>query len=291
MLYDHAFPQALETMEKSRSTASDSDTTDSELEERKLTSTFKMERKHPEFEITVKRKFEPVELCEIFVGRWFKYLYLLVGLIYIFLASWSFSTVAGSAWASNIPYNFGAMELCTTDAFVHRVLPAGGCLYSYYFSVFLFGIIVIILSLLDLKEQVLVQFFLGSLRFITVGVIIIYSIVMLAKGENVCENTALELASTNVTSPINVLSIRDIVLKFDPRGWLTSIPVFTYAFLLHLGISSLTHPIKQKKHLNWLMVSMFTAALLCYMSLGVVVPLWFKATIQETVTLNWVSTT
>lgn len=277
-------------MEKSRCPASDSDTTDSELEERKLSSTFKMERQHPEFEITVKRKFEPVELCEIFVGKWFKYVYLMVVVIYCFLASWSFATVAGSAWASNIPYNFGALNMCLPDAFQHRVLPAGGCLYSYYFSVFLFGVLVITLSLLDLKEQALVQLFLGSLRFITVAMVIIYTIIKLAEGGNVCEKSAFELMSGNTSyDSAHVISFRDIVVKFDPRGWLTAIPVFTYAFLLHLGISSLTHPIKQKKHLDWLMTAMFLAALFCYMSLGVVVPLWFKATIQETVTLNWVS--
>lgn len=259
------------------------------MDGKKLDSTFIMDRQRPEFEITLKRKFEPVELCEIFVGKWFKYIYLVVVVIYCFLASWSFSTVAGSAWATNIPYNFGALNICESDAFQHRVLPAGGCLYSYYFSVFLFGVIVVTLSLLDLKEQALVQLFLGSLRFITVGIIIIYAIVRLAEGGNVCEKSAFEFVNSTVTH-VHIISFQDIVVKFDPKGWLTAIPVFTYAFLLHLGISSLTHPIKQKKYLSWLMTAMFLAALFCYMSLGVVVPLWFKATIQETVTLNWVST-
>ena len=279
--------QALETMDKMRSTASDSDTTDSEMDEKKLTSNFTVDPQRPEFEITIKRKFEPVELCEIFVGKWFKYVFLVVGVVYCFMASWSFATVAGSAWASNIPYNFGALNICEPDAFQHRVLPAGGCLYSYYFSVFLFGIIVVTLSVLDLKEQALVQLFLGALRFITVGIIVIYSIVKLAEGSNVCEKSAFDTMS-NATGPVHIISIKDIVAKFDPKGWLTAIPVFTYAFLLHLGIPSLTHPVKQKKYLSWLMAAMFLAALICYMSLGVVVPLWFKATIQETVTLNYV---
>ena len=271
-----------------RSPASDSDTTDSEMDEKKLTSNFTVNPQRPEFEITIKRKFEPVELCEIFVGKWFKYVFLVVGVIYCFMASWSFATVAGSAWASNIPYNFGALNICEADAFQHRVLPDGGCLYSYYFSVFLFGIIVVTLSVLDLKEQALVQLFLGALRFITVGIIVIYSIVRLAESGNDSGRCPLEAVS-NDTSVTRFLTIKDIVAKFDLKGWLTAIPVFTYAFLLHLGIPSLTHPVKQKKYLSWLMAAMFLAALICYMSLGVVVPLWFKANIQETVTLNWVS--
>ena len=293
----HCFPmiqctQGLESMEKSRRSTSDSDTTDSELDEQKLSSSFIADRQqHPEFEITLKRKFEPVELCEIFVGTWFKYVYLAVVVVYCFLASWSFSTVAGTAWATNIPYNFGALNTCDASAFQHRVLPQGGCLYSYYFSIFLFGIIVVTLSLLDLKEQVLVQFFLGSLRFITVGIIVVYSIVRLAQDENVCEKIAHGLDRNLFTNfSMHIVTLQDIVVKFDPRGWLTAVPVFTYAFLLHLGISSLTHPVKQKKYLHWLLSAMFLSALICYMSLGVVVPLWLKATVQETVTLNWVST-
>ena len=280
-------------MEKSRRPTSESDTTDSELDERKLNSNFIMDRQRqqrPEFEITLKRKFEPVELCEIFVGKWFKYVYLAIVVVYCFLASWSFSTVAGTAWATNIPYNFGALNICDVSAFQHRVLPQGGCLYSYYFSIFLFGIIVVILSLLDLKEQALVQFFLGSLRFITVGIIVVYSIVRLAQDGNVCEKIAHGLDPNKfINSTMHIVSFRDIVVKFDPRGWLTAVPVFTYAFLLHLGIPSLTHPVKQKKYLHWLLTAMFLSASVCYMSLGLVVPLWFKATIQETVTLNWVS--
>lgn len=278
-------------MEKSRRPTSESDTTDSELDDQKLSSNFIMDRQQrPEFEITLKRKFEPVELCEIFVGKWFKYVYLVVVVVYCFLASWSFATVAGTAWATNIPYNFGALNICDGSAFQHRVLPQGGCLYSYYFSIFLFGIIVVTLSLLDLKEQALVQFFLGSLRFITVGIIVVYAIVRLVQEGNVCEKIAHGLDPNLFTNfSMHIVSFRDIVVKFDPRGWLTAVPVFTYAFLLHLGIPSLTHPVKQKKYLHWLLTAMFLSAFVCYMSLGLVVPLWLKATVQETVTLNWVS--
>lgn len=80
-------------------------------------------------------------------------------------------------------------------------------------------------------------------------------------------------------------------MKFEAVNWLTAIPIFTYAFILHQGLASLTHPIKQKRYLGYLTASMFTAAIFCYMMLGVVVPLWFKASVQETITLNFVSFT
>ena len=254
---------------------------------------------HPKFEITHERKFEPVELSEIFVGKWFKYVYLTVVTIYSFLACWSFSTVAGTAWASHIPYNFGSLNTCSEDAFHHQVLPQGGCLSSYYFSVFLFGILMIFLSVLDLKEQAIVQVFLGSARFLTVGAIVIYSIVKLSQGGDACEDRETWTTRNTSLSTLNIsdfalnatryTSYNDIVFKFDPRGWVAAIPVFTYAFIIHTGISSLSHPVKQKAYLHWMLTAMSITALVSYMSLGLVVPLWFKASVQETITLNWVS--
>ena len=267
----------------------DSDTTDSEMDD-KSTKSLTLESKHPKFEITVKRKFETVELCEMFFNRWMKYLYLVIIVIYSFMACWSFATVAGSAWAVNIPLNFGAAHQCEDTAFHNRILPGRGCLFAYYFSLFLFGIVVITLSLLDLKEQSLVQVFLGVLRFMTVAAIVIYSIVKLAGGGEVCEKELSLFNISNLTlTDYRPLSMKDVVLKFNPKGWLTLLPVFTYAFHLHSGIPSVTHPMKQKKYLHWLFLAMFLSTGFCYLSLGVVVPLWFKASVQEIITLNFVS--
>ena len=254
----------------------------------------------PSFEISMHRKFEIVELSQIFVGKWFKYLYLCIFTFYSFLGNWSYASVAGSAWASNIPYNFGKLAMCNDSAFHHQVLPHGGCLYSYYFSLFLFGVIVTVLSILDLKEQVIVQVMLGASRFLTIIAIIIYSLVKLATDEDVCEGVAPFYNSTHAKNMSQIpliddfnatryFSYEDIVVKFDGKGWLVSVPVFLFAFMLHSGISSLTHPVKQKKYVHWMLTAMFVTALLSFMTLGIIVPLWFKASIQETVTLNWVS--
>ena len=247
---------------------------------------------HPVFKITTDRKFEPVELSEMFVGRWFKYIYLAVVTIYTFLSCWSYSTVAGSAWASNIPYNFATLTECSDNAFHHQLLPHGGCLSAYYFSVFLFGVIVVFLSVLDLKEQVWVQVSLGCMRFLTVGAVVIYSIVKLSHGGDACadiDDNSTWFYNTTAINATRYISYRDIVVKFDLKGWVSAIPVFTYAYIIHTGISSLSHPVRQKKYLHWMLAAMSTTALVSYMSLGVVVPLWFKASVQETITLNWVS--
>ena len=195
------------------------------------------------------------------------------------------------------------MQVCHDTAFHHHLLPVNpnGCLRSYYFSLFLFGVMVVTLSLLHLKELSIVQLFMGLLRFLTVGLIIIYTIVRAIQGGDGCIESSAPSYSYNDSALIidpffNISSnateiepFKDFVVKFDPKGWLATIAVFSYAFIIHFGVASLTHPVKNKKHLRWMVVGMFSTALVCYMGLGVVAPLWFKADVQETVTLNFVS--
>ena len=229
-----------------------------------------------------------------------KYIYLIIVVISGFLACWSYATVAGSAWASNIPLNFGTLHQCGPDAFHHRILPTGdgldGCRNAYYFCLLLFAVIVIPLSLLELKEQAIIQMCLGVLRIVTVVIIIIYCIVKLIQVGEICLPLGNEtLTNTSkilnaAVDPVENVHLRDIVIRFNWKGWLTSVPVFTYACLVHAGIPSLTHPIKQKKYLHWLVALVFGSIAISFLSLGVVTPLWFRASVQETVTLLWVST-
>ena len=85
------------------------------------------------------------------------------------------------------------------------------------------------------------------------------------------------------------LEMDDVVVKFDWRGWITVIPVMAYSFIVHHSIPALTHPIKEKKYLRWFMVCSFGLVGLCYLTLGVVMPLSFGPETQETATLSWVS--
>lgn len=160
----------------------------------------------------------------------------------------------------------------------------------------MFAVIVIPLSLLGLKEQAIVQMSLGVLRYLTVAIIVIYCIVKLVQVGDIClplgnETFPNTSALSNVTiDPIENLDLQDIVVNFNWRGWLTAVPVFIYACLVHAGIPSLTHPVKQKKYLHWLVAAALVSIGISCLSLGIVVPLWFRASVQETVTLNWVST-
>ena len=242
----------------------------------------------PDFHISIYRKFEPSELCHVFIGQWLKVIYIVLLTVHSFLALLSYSTVTGTAWSVNLPLNFSTLEQCTDKDFFQKWLPFDGCLNAYRFSLFLFAVVVIPLSLLDLKEQAIVQFLLGVLRFVTLGGIILYCFVYLVQGFvlNDCHDTVAVHTSDILNNSLT--SMKDIAFHFDFNGWVVAIPVFVYALSLHQGIPGLTHPIKEKNWLRGLFNVLYIVVILIYTVLGILVALWFRDCTNENCTLNWV---
>ena len=244
----------------------------------------------PHFRIELNRKFEPSELCEVFAGRWLKGVYLVILTVYTFLACLSFSTVAGSAWAVNIPFNFSDIQQCSEDEFKHNILPPESCRNAYWISLAMFAVIVVPLSLVELKEQVIVQVVLGILRFVTIGAIVIFSVTNLGIHHDICSCDDPWISNDSDTGVCKVNNtMEEIVTRFNSKSWLVSIPVFVYAYILHQGIPALTHPIKEKHHLMAYFNILFLVIAVVYASLGVTVSLWFRDCTNEICTLNWVS--
>lgn len=286
--------QALEYLKKSltRSNSSSTDATSSEgteeetvLDDQALgTVEDNSVAECPKFELTFKRKFEIPELCEIFLNKYVGYLYMMVLSMYGLLGNWIAAAVATSAWATNIPFrNFGSLEMCSWNAFFHHVIPSDGCLSAYYFCLMMFAIIAISVSLFDLKEQAIVHVSLGLLRFVTLGAMVLYCIIRLAQDGDPCTDM-----NTNLTTPTD-FGNNSTMIMFDLRGWVLAIPVFTSALFFHTGLPSLTHPVDHKKYHHWLVVVVILILVICYLIPGLLLPQWFRTTIQETCTLSWAS--
>ena len=233
----------------------------------------------------------------MFAGRWLKVVYLVVLTVYSFLAGLSFSTVAGSAWSVNLPFNFSDIEQCSEMDFKNQTLPLlATCRNAYWLCLLLFACIVVPLSLIELKEQVIVQVVMGILRFVTIGSIVIFSVTNFGLYYDICScedpwapdnNTEDVSMCTNYTNN----TIADMAVQFDVKSWLLSIPVFVYAHILHQGIPALTHPIKEKNYLKAYFNILFLVIGSIYTILGVAVALWFRDCTISTCTLNWVSYT
>lgn len=207
--------------------------------------------------------------------------------IFEFLNNWLASTIAASAWASNIPFRgLGNVEMCGEEAFHGTLLPSDtGCLHAYYISLSVFIVIVVILSILNLKQQTLFQLFMAALFFIAVSLMIIFCVVRLAAdGLDACKEVSF---GSNMTTEHDhgILQLETV----SPIGWLLSLQVFAYSFSCQTALPSLLEPVEQKKHLHRFLFFAFMTVLVVYMAVGIVLSLWFGASTQETITLNWVS--
>ena len=256
----------------------------------------------PDFRILRTRGFETSELCEIFFNKLGKYLYLVIVAVFCFSVAVSYAVVVGSAWATNIPLNFGPFNQCSYNAFHYELIPAeDGCRYTYYFCLMLLGLIVVPLSMMNLKDQAVIQAIFGLLRLLMLAMILVYCIVRLFEGGDICQETRIGnyiSNQSNATKSCNVEetvgnitaeNVIDIIMRFDWRGWLEAVPVFTIPLSVHYCIPSFTHPIGKKKYLWQFILCTYSFVGFCFLCVAIVVPLWFKGDTQESLILNWVS--
>ena len=220
--------------------------------------------------------------------------FLCIMIVHASLTLITYATVASSAWSVNIPLNFGTLHVCDDRDFLHQYFPVdAGCAGAYRLCLTFFALIVIPLSLLDLKEQAIIQFLLGVMRFVMLGLIIFYCLYHLLSGDSVSYDDAPNIEDINITileSNHSMSSISEIILHFDFKGWMLGIPVIFYAIMLHQGIPSLVHPIREKKWLKQCFICLFITIGSFYLVVSVLGAVWFRDIINETFTLNWVST-
>ena len=259
----------------------------------------------------------------MFINKLGKYIYLVIVIVFSLCTALSMVVVVSTTLATIIPLNnlTGPFNRCHPDAFNNITIPEDdGCRYSYYFCLMLFGLIVVPLSMVNLKVQAFIQAIFGFLRFLMLAMILIYCIVKLfevgdiSQGtfSNAVENDTVENATVgNATvgnATVGNATVRNATVGNATvgnatkmhmcdnsistsylRGWLVAIPVLTYPFLLHHSIPSFTHPIGKKKYFWPFILCTYIFLGVCFLCMGVVVSLWFKAETQETVVLNWVS--
>ena len=212
-----------------------------------------------------------------------KYIYLVIFCAQMLVSFWGSATVAGSAWSSNLPLNFGSLSQCEEQAFHHNLAPSGGCLSAYRFCIMLFGLIVIPLSLVELTEQKYLQILLGLMRFFTFGCLVVYSVA------NLIQHPGHNPYNSNTTLNDSFTKYGNQITKFNFKGWLVALPIIVAIQILHQGIPSMTQPIKAKEWLRALYGTLFVTTTVLYLLIGVTMSLWFKGSIEETATLNFVS--
>lgn len=241
----------------------------------------------PDFEVTIARKFEQTEMCEIFYNRYVKWTYILIMTVYGFQGSWAYATVAASAWAANIPFNTSTLKMCQQYDFnKYFVPPDPGCANAYRLCVFLFGVVVVALSLVELTEQKIIQVTMGVMRFVTMVCMMIFCIVRLIESNGLpphFENSTV----THCNASSSNATLGEAFYHFNFKPWLVGIPIFVYSQLTHMGIITLAGPMTPKKYFKQFFGFLMSSTFCIYSVLAIAVAMYFQYCVSDTASLNW----
>ncbi len=215
-------------------------------------------------------ELEVTDLAEEFLGAWGKFIYQasLMALTYVGLLAYT---------------------QVFNDTFRSQLFPTA----PSYLPPLLFGIIVIPLSCFDLSEQVFAQVLMSILRFLSLGILLIGTIVALFTDWN---NSLLHEA---LDSPSSSLEITDasshyssiFYANFSGFGVMFTTAIFSQLF--QHSVPGLIRPLKEehKKFIPQIFAYALLTTTIIYILSGTFCVLYFGSHLQQSVNLNFIDFT
>ena len=232
--------------------------------------------------ISETRKFEITEMIEIYFGFVGKIFALVIIFLCCILTNWSYATVTATAWSVNIPINTTVLAECSQTDFIFKRFPTDQrCSNLYRVCLAIFGVIIMVLSSLELNEQKYLQVSFAIMRFIAFVSLVIFSIFIIIHNIYNPQNPIPhELNNTNSTAT-------QVLTRFDIVQWFIALPLITFALNITNGIPSLSHNVIPKRRLKQMYISVFLTLWFFYAAIGVLVSFAFLNLVNENAALNW----
>lgn len=219
------------------------------------------------------QRLEMPELCETFLGSMGKTLYMISLATYAYGSMWAYSTVFANAWARAFPINDFAHETC------------------YRFYLFLWALVEIPWSTMELEEQIVVQVTLTAGRILLV--IVMVTTVLLCDSN---DNNSFLLQSDGSMGITSTVDSQDLVegptiggrfVDFDWSNLHVILAISVYANNLHHSVATLVQPLENKRQSGLLFVASFTITTISYVFLGVTLATYFGTYIPSSSNLTW----
>eukprot|EP01029_Cantina_marsupialis_P001521 TRINITY_DN1130_c0_g4_i1.p1 TRINITY_DN1130_c0_g4~~TRINITY_DN1130_c0_g4_i1.p1 ORF type:complete len:472 (-),score=87.58 TRINITY_DN1130_c0_g4_i1:445-1860(-) len=209
----------------------------------------------PAFEMTA-RKFEIADLANIFIGRKSSLSFVIILCVYCFGALWAYVSVFAKGFSETFPLIDG---------------------WSYHIYWLAFTIAVIILTCLEMKEQLFIQVTMSVLRFVIIFLIIGTTLIPILNGDGDFNDINHSQASE--------------ATFVDFSGFGQLLPVIGVAQILHHVIPTIAADVKNKKQVSAVFNTAFFLTGILYLAIGLVVSLYFGDHIKSSCNLNWNSYT
>ena len=200
------------------------------------------------------RRIEIVELCQHFYPSGRPYFIAILS-VYMYGALWAYCTVFSNALATASPI-FGDN--------------------SYYFYLFLYALVVVPMSCLELSEQVAAQVIFAICRVVMV-VSMLGSVAYATydSGEN--ELQMDEDSSFDMTH----------LVKWS--GFKIIVPIALYSNIFHHSIPALSEIVFDKKLVGWVYMTTLAICFVAYTVIGISLSSYFGSTVSSSSNLNWSS--
>jgi amino acid permease len=194
-------------------------------------------------------KIEIPELCELFLGIKGKLIYMVMISICMYGCLWCYATVFSNAFSTHLPIND----------------------YSYYIYLFIFSVIVIPLTCMELREQVTFQVILAIGRVI---MILLMTSTVLIK----LYNESNFIGYDSYSNRVNTFNIKYLYIL---------LPLSMYANIFHHSIPALSEPVLKKSNLHYIYAVTLLFCFGAYTSISVLIALYFNEHVLPSSNLNW----
>eukprot|EP00559_Dactyliosolen_fragilissimus_P007212 CAMPEP_0184864074 /NCGR_PEP_ID=MMETSP0580-20130426/13620_1 /TAXON_ID=1118495 /ORGANISM="Dactyliosolen fragilissimus" /LENGTH=440 /DNA_ID=CAMNT_0027362711 /DNA_START=348 /DNA_END=1667 /DNA_ORIENTATION=- len=202
------------------------------------------------------RKFEYAELCRIFLGNVGESSYLFSVVVNFFLQLWGYTAVFSSAMAVVLPLRHDFDQ-------------------DYRLYTFAYAIVVVPLSCIELKEQVVFQMIMSCCRFMVISLMIL-TIFSAISDQHTVSFKGIDLDSPHSPVPISQLS-----------NFYEMFSVLVFTTLFHNGIPVLAKPIADKSKVAHVMRDAIVVVGFACWLLGMIAAYYFGPNIAQSSNLNW----
>ncbi|CAM9635109.1 unnamed protein product [Pylaiella littoralis] len=199
--------------------------------------------------------FQMTEMCDIFGGRRLQRAFNLNLFLYMFCALWGYGAVFGQALATYAP------------------VPFLGAVGAYRMYVFLFGLVVVPLSTLEIKEQATFQVILTIMRFVAL-VVMVGSIAasLYSGGEPFGEGTAEFVGTTDWVTW---------------RGVFRAVPAGIFALSLAASTSTIVSGLDKKHSVGGVVWTAQISATVTYTCISIATAYYFGKSVDGSCNVNW----
>ncbi|KAJ3426292.1 acid transporter [Anaeramoeba flamelloides] len=227
--------------------------------------------KNPQFDII--RKYEIIDMCKMFLGKKGKFLYFLMLTLFMYGTVWSYAAVFGSSIVTLFPIKaITNGDVCDIDGNFSQ-----NCENNYIVYLFLFALIVIPISCLDLTDQKIIQIILCIFRYVALLSIIITITVAMGKKKNPYANSNSSIAPGSK------------LIKWSGIDLIFTAGIFTQCS--HHSITIIAEPVDNKRKLRNVFSASLTSTFLFYSIVGVLCSMFFGKHTNTVITLNWMDYT